>query len=183
MNIVIVGDGKVGYTLAEQLSKEGHDITLIDRNSAALQRTVEALDVIGIVGNGASYDVQIEAGVDRADLLVAVTSQDEVNMICCLLARKLGAKHTIARIRNTEYYRQMRLLKDELGLSLTINPEQATAQEIARLISFPFAISMGSFARGGSAWWNCGSRRIAPWWVKVWRKSIAATWLTSWSVR
>ena len=148
MNIVIVGDGKVGYTLAEQLSKEGHDITLIDRNSAALQRTVEALDVIGIVGNGASYDVQIEAGVDRADLLVAVTSQDEVNMICCLLARKLGAKHTIARIRNTEYYRQMRLLKDELGLSLTINPEQATAQEIARLISFPFAISMGSFAKG-----------------------------------
>ena len=148
MNIVIVGDGKVGYTLAEQLSKEGHDITLIDRNSAALQRTVEALDVIGVVGNGASYDIQIEAGVDQSDLLVAVTSQDEVNMICCLLARKLGAKHTIARIRNTEYYRQMRLLKDELGLSLVINPEQATAQEIARLISFPFAISMGNFAKG-----------------------------------
>jgi len=148
MNIVIVGCGKVGYTIAEQLSLESHDITVIDPDAAAVEHIMSSLDVIGICGNGASYDIQKEAGVDKADLLIAATSLDEVNMICCLLARKLGALHTIARVRNTEYHRQLHLLKNELGLSMVINPEQATAKEIASLISFPFAISAGTFAKG-----------------------------------
>ncbi len=148
MNIVIIGDGKVGYTLAEQLSREDHDITMIEKNSFTLQRTVESLDIEGVLGNGASYKVQMEAGVNHADLLIAATSSDEINMISCLLARKLGAKHTIARIRNAEYGPQLMLLKDELGLSMVINPEQATAVEISRLISFPSAIAASSFAKG-----------------------------------
>jgi len=148
VKIVIVGDGKVGYALSEQLSKENHDVTIIDNNEATLARTAERIDVIGIKGNGASYAVQKEAGVSEADLLIAATSTDEVNMICCLLAKKLGAKHTIARIRNPEYRDQLHLLKEDLGLSMTINPELAAANEMARLISFPSALSMGTFSKG-----------------------------------
>lgn len=148
MNIVIVGSGKVGFTVAEELSQEGHDITIIDIDPLVLRRTEEALDIITLAGNGASYQVQREAGVARADLMIAATSFDEMNMICCLVARKLGAGHTIARIRNPEYRQQMLLLKDELGLSMVVNPEQATAEEISRLITFPFAISTSIFAKG-----------------------------------
>lgn len=148
MDIVIIGGGKVGFTLAEQLSKENHNITVIDTDTPVLGRIVEVLDVIGIYGNGASYQVQKEAGMDKADLMIAVTSSDELNMICCLLAHKLGAAHTIARIRNPEYWEQLNILKKELGLSMAINPERAAAMEIARLISFPYAISTSSFARG-----------------------------------
>ncbi|MGI5891898.1 MAG: Trk system potassium transporter TrkA [Bacillota bacterium] len=148
MEIVIVGDGKVGYTLAEQLSQENHNITVIDNDPEALSRVTDFLDVIGVEGNGASYDVQKEAGVAEADLLIAATSSDEVNMICCLIARKLGARHTIARIRNPEYSRQLYILKEELAMSMVINPEHAAAVEISRLISFPSAINTGSFAKG-----------------------------------
>ncbi|MGI6361862.1 MAG: Trk system potassium transporter TrkA [Bacillota bacterium] len=148
MDIIIVGDGKVGSTLAEQLIQEDHNITVIDNDPDALLRVTEHLDVIGIEGNGASYDVQEEAAVDSADLLIAATSSDEVNMICCLLARKIGAKHTIARIRNPEYARQVYIFKEELGLSMVVNPELAAAIEISRLISFPSAITSSSFAKG-----------------------------------
>lgn len=147
MKIVIVGDGKVGYTLASQLSTENHDITLIDNNAETLQHTIEELDVIGIKGNGANYLTQKEAGVQNADLLIAVTSGDEINIICCLLAKKLGAKHTIARIRNPEYSEQLAFLQSDLGLSMTINPEKASAREIVRIINFPPAVSVKSLVK------------------------------------
>jgi len=146
MKIIIVGDGKVGYTLSENLSKEGHDITIIDNQNQVLKKSVESLDVNAIRGNGASYAVQSEAGAADADLLIAATSMDEVNMICCLIAKKLGAKHTIARIRNPEYKEQLDLMKDEMGLSMVVNPELAAATEILRLVSFPSAINIGTFA-------------------------------------
>lgn len=148
MQIVVVGDGKVGSTLTEQLSKEGHSVVVIDKNIRALQNTSNALDVLGIEGNGATVAVQQEAGVDKADLLIAATSTDELNMLCCLVARKLGAKHTIARIRNPEYVQQLDLIKDDLGLSMTINPELAAAREISRILRFPSAIKVDFFAKG-----------------------------------
>lgn len=148
MNIVIVGNGKVGFTLAEQLCNEDHNITLIDKNAEALKTASERLDISCLAGNGAAFPVQMEADVSNADLLIAATSSDEINIICCLLARKLGANHTIARVRNPEYDRQLYMMKNELGLSLVINPERASAIEISRLVSFPAAVSASSFVRG-----------------------------------
>ena len=148
MKIIIVGDGKVGYTLSENLSKEGHDITIIDNQKHVLKKSVDSLDVIAIKGNGASYAVQKSAGINEADLLIAATSTDEVNMVCCLIAKKLGAKHTIARIRNPEYNEQLKMMKQEMGLSMIVNPELAAAMEISRLVSFPSAINIGSFSDG-----------------------------------
>ena len=103
MKIVIVGDGKIGATLAEQLSREGHEITIIDRSGEPLQRTAEDLDLLTVEGNGAAYAVQLEAGVDKAQLLIAVTASDELNLLCCLIAKKTGARHTIARVRDPAY--------------------------------------------------------------------------------
>lgn len=148
MRIVIVGDGKVGFTLAERLSAEGHDIVVIDNNQRNLAMLDTTLDVITVYGNGASSAVQREAGVQDSDLLIAVTSMDELNMICCLVARKLGAEHTVARVRNPDYAAQLVLLKDELGLSMAINPEHAAAREISRLLRHPSAIKIEPFARG-----------------------------------
>ncbi len=148
MKIVIVGDGKVGYTLAQQLSDEGHDIVIIDRSAVVLQKSQELLDVMVIEGNGACLQVQHDAGVDTADLLIAATSGDEVNLLCCILARKLGCKHTIARVRNPDYEQQVRFLKEDLGLSMFINPEKAAAHEISRILQFPSFIKRDSFARG-----------------------------------
>lgn len=148
MNIVIVGNGKVGFTLAEQLVNEDHDITLIDRDAEALRDAEEQLDIFCLTGNGAAFPVQMEANVPEADLMIAATSADEINILCCLLARKLGAQHTIARVRNPEYDRQLYMMKEELGLSMSINPERAAAVEISRLISFPSASSASSFVRG-----------------------------------
>ena len=148
MRIVIVGDGKVGCTLAAQLTREGHDLVMIDKNPQALKNSTDTLDVIGVQGNGASYAVQMEAGVNKADLLIAATSSDEVNMLSCLLAKKLGARHTIARIRNPEYAGQLVFLKDELGLSMAINPEQAAAAEISRILRFPSATKIDVFGKG-----------------------------------
>ena len=148
MNIVIVGDGKVGFALSEQLNLEGHDITIIDNNLAALNDTMETLDVMGVHGNGAVRGVQLEAGVQDADLLIAATSTDELNMLCCLLGKTLGAQNTIARIRNPEYMAQLHLLQKQLGLSMAINPELAAARAISRVIKFPPAIKVDTFAKG-----------------------------------
>ena len=148
MRIVIVGDGKVGFTLAEHLSGEGHDIVLIDHSPSVLSQSVNSLDVLGIPGNGASYDVQEEAGVGKSDLLIAATSADEVNILCCLVARKLGARHTIARVRNPAYTKQLSLMKDELGLSLAVNPGIQAASEISRILRFPPALHIETFVRG-----------------------------------
>ncbi|MEA4816856.1 MAG: Trk system potassium transporter TrkA [Lachnospiraceae bacterium] len=148
MKIVIVGGGKVGNTLASQLSKENHDIVVIDNNISIGQRMVEQYDIMSISGNGASVEIQKEADVGKSDLLIAVTSADEINILCCILARKLGCKHTIARVRNPEYTQQMRFLKEELGLSMAINPERTAAREIYRIIRFPSFLKLDSFARG-----------------------------------
>jgi len=148
MKIVIVGDGKVGSTLASQLAGEGHDVTIIDNNAETLRHSVETLDVKGIVGNGATYAVQVEAEVPSSDLVVAATSSDELNVLVCMLGKRLGAHHTIARIRDPEYLDTLIYLRKDLGLSLEVNPEHATAREIARLIGFPSAITIGSLAKG-----------------------------------
>lgn len=148
MKIIIVGDGKVGYSLAENLSKEKHDVIVIDKNPEALRKASDYLDVMCIRGNGVSAQTLIEAGVKHADILIAVTSSDEINMVCCLAGKKLGAAHTIARIRDPEYADELSILRNELELDLVINPEQAVAQEIARLLKFPSAIDVELFAGG-----------------------------------
>ena len=148
MKIIIVGCGKIGVTLAEQLNSEHHDITLIDSDGAALQAVTDRIDVMGVTGNGAVYQVQMEAGIKEADLLIATTNSDELNMLCCLIAKKAGNCHTIARIRNPEYSAEINYIREELNLSLAINPELAAAREIARLLRFPNAIKIELFAKG-----------------------------------
>lgn len=148
MKIVIVGDGKVGSALAVQLSKEGHDVIVIDNNKTVLQETQQSLDVNVVHGNGATLKTQKMANVDDSDLLIAATSADEVNLLCCIVARRLGCRHAIARVRNPEYYNQLFEMKDDLGLSLMINPERATANEIFRLLQFPSFLKRDSFAKG-----------------------------------
>lgn len=148
MKIVIIGSGKVGYNLAESLSKENNDIVIIDKSYQASRKAEENLDVMCIKGNGVSTSALLEAGVDKADLLIAVTSSDEINMVCCLTGKKLGAHRTVARIRDPEYAQELSLLKEELELDLVINPERAAADEIARSLNFSSAINVESFARG-----------------------------------
>lgn len=148
MKIIIVGCGKVGATLTEQLNREGHEITVIDLDGERLKHVVESLDVMGVVGNGAVYQVQMEAGIVEADLLIATTNSDERNMLCCLIAKKAGNCHTIARIRNPEYSAEIGFIREELNLSLAINPELAAAREISRLLKFPSAIKIDTFAKG-----------------------------------
>lgn len=148
MKIIIVGCGKVGVTLAEQLNNEGHDITVIDKDAGKLRSLTDSLDVMGVEGNGAVYQVQMEAGITDTDLLIATTNSDELNMLCCLIAKKAGNCHTIARIRNPEYSQEIRFIREELNLSMAINPEQEAAMEIARLLKFPSAIKIDTFAKG-----------------------------------
>lgn len=148
MKIIIIGNGKVGYTLARQLSGEDHELVLIDEDAEAMQEADSTLDILCLEGNGASIKMQLEAGVREADLAIAVTGYDEVNIMCCLIAKKLGAKHTVARIRNPEYFNEANLLRREIGLDMVINPEYAAALEIARILRVPSAFSVESFARG-----------------------------------
>ena len=148
MNIIIAGCGKVGRALAEQLSREKHDITVIDRKPDAIQQITNIADVRGVVGNGASFEIQMDAGIDTADLMIAVTDADEVNLLCCLIAKKAGGCQTIARVRNPVYHHEIHHIKDELGLSMVINPEWAAAMEMARLLRFPSAIDIDTFANG-----------------------------------
>ena len=149
MNIIIAGDGKVGATLVRLLSAEGHDLTLIDLNQASLESTVEQHDVMAVRGNCASMDVLQEAGVSEADLLIAVTGEDEINLLSCITAHGLNPNlHTIARIRNPEYTDQIHRMRDLFGLSMTVNPEKQTALEIERLLRFPGFLRRDSFAKG-----------------------------------
>lgn len=148
MQIIIVGCGNVGSTLAEQLNREGHNITVIDIKSDVVTNVSNNFDVMGIVGNGAGYSIQKEAGIEEADLLIAVTGSDELNLLCCLIAKKAGDCHTIARVRNPVYSREINFIKEELGLSMVINPEDAAAMEIARVLKFPSAIKIDTFAKG-----------------------------------
>ena len=148
MKIIIIGCGSVGSTIAKQLSQEGHDLVVIDSNEAQIKKICDGWDVMGMVGNGASLTAIKEAGAATADLLIAATDSDERNILCCLIAKKSGTKHTIARVRDPELRDEMAFIKDDLGLSMWVNPELAAADEIARLLKFPTAIEIDSFARG-----------------------------------
>lgn len=148
MKIIIVGGGKVGQATAKHLSGEGHDIVLVDKNFDRIQRISDRLDIMCIKGNCLRAGVLLSAGVSGADLIIATTSSDEINMLCCLTAKRLGAKHTIARIRDPEYSEDLTTLKKEMGLDMVINPEQAAAEEIARVIRFPTAINVETFVNG-----------------------------------
>lgn len=147
MNIVIIGDGKVGFALATQLDHEGHNVTVIDNKASVLEKTINSLDVVGVLGNGATPETLKEAGAQHADVVIAATSKDEINIISCLLARKLGVRHTIARIRSPEYVGSLNMVKEELGLSLEINPELVAAREIRRSLRFTSSIRTQSFAK------------------------------------
>lgn len=148
MKIVIIGDGKVGYKLAKQLSSEKYDIILIDNNEEKLRKSIERMDVFCVVGEGGSVEVQQRADVPHADLVIACTSTDECNMLSCLIARRLGARHTIARVRNPIYYKQIDFLKKDLHLSMVVNPELIVAGDITRLLLFPDASKVETFVKG-----------------------------------
>ncbi len=148
MRIIVVGDGKVGHALAEELSKEHHDVTIIDNNSEVLKRSEDLLDVLCVQGNGANAKTLLDAEADKADIIIAATASDETNMLCCLIAKRLGAKYSIARIRDPEYNESLTLLKAELGIDMTINPERAAALEINKMLRFPFSGNIESFAKG-----------------------------------
>ena len=148
MQIIVVGCGNVGMTLIQQLSKEGHNITVIEEKSSVVQSVVNNLDVMGIAGNGASYSIMKDAGIETADLMIAVTDSDELNLLCCLIAKKAGNCQTIARVRNPIYKKEISFIKEELGLSMVINPEEAAASEAERLLKLPSATKIETFARG-----------------------------------
>lgn len=148
LKIIIVGAGKVGFTLAQQLSLEEHDVTIIDRNEAAIRRASDALDVMCIKGSGASPAALKAAGAQEADFVLAATSLDEVNMLCSLMAKQLGAKYTIARIRDVDYTADLAFFQRDLNIDMVINPEYSTAIEISHLLRFPPAANIDTFLRG-----------------------------------
>ncbi|MBQ8323857.1 MAG: Trk system potassium transporter TrkA [Clostridia bacterium] len=148
MNIVIIGGGTVGAAICAELSADKHDITIIDGDPNAVEKITSTSDVFGVVGNGADISVLRKAGAEKADLVIAVTSGDELNILCCAAAKKLGAQNTVARVRNPEYSELMALMKSEMNLSLTINPELAAAKEIYRALRFPAAAKVDTFYRG-----------------------------------
>ena len=148
MKIIIVGAGKVGFTLAEHLYLEQHDVTIIDRNETAIRHASDALDVMCIKGSGASPATLKAAGAEQADFVLATTSMDEVNMLCSLMAKQLGAKYTIARIRDVDYTADLSLFQRDLNIDMVINPEYSTAIEISHLLRFPPASNIDTFLRG-----------------------------------
>lgn len=148
MKIIIIGDGKVGSTLVSHLIKEKHDITVVDNKANVVDHLVNTYDVMGICGSGTSYDILKEANAPSADLVIAATSSDEINIISCLISRNLGAKSTIARIRNYEYSMQVDKMRDDFGIYMTINPELEAANDIFNSISFPEALRVDSFGNG-----------------------------------
>ena len=148
MKIFIVGGGKIGRALTVQLARDGYVLTVIDREESVVDSMSNTVDVISFQGNGASYATLKELNASEADIFIAVTDSDELNILSCMTAHMMGAKHTIARIRDVDYSRQNRFYKDKLGLSMSINPELATAMEIYRLLRFPLATRVEVFARG-----------------------------------
>lgn len=148
MQIIIVGCGKVCHTLVEQLSGEDHNIVVIDEKEERVRSITEELDAMGVVGNGVSYQTLLEAGITKADLLIAVTGSDEQNLLCCVLAKKTGNCKTIARIRTPLYQSESEFLREQLGISMITNPEFASASEIARIFQFPSALKIDTFAKG-----------------------------------
>ena len=148
LKIIIVGCGKVGANLVDQLSKEGHDITVIDKKAEKIQDITNIYDVLGLVGNGASYSTQMEAGIEETDLIIAVTDSDELNLLCCTVAKRVGKCAAIARVRTPDYSEETGYLREQLGLALIINPELEAAREVARILYLPTALEVNSFAHG-----------------------------------
>ncbi len=148
MKIVIIGLGTIGKTILKNLSGEGHTITIIDEEKSKIENLIEKYDVMGLVGNGASMDIQNEANVGDADLVIALTRSDELNILACLVAKKVGAKNTIARVRNPDYSKQITEMKDDLGISMVVNPERETANEIFNIINLPSVAQIEHFAEG-----------------------------------
>lgn len=148
LKIIIVGCGKVGVAITERLCYEGHDITIIDSDYKKVQATADLYDVMGIVGNGASYNVQMDAGIENADLFIAVTGSDELNLLCCTIAKQVGDCAAIARVRTPDYSKEANYLREKLGLAMIINPDLEAAREIARILSIPTALEVETFAHG-----------------------------------
>ena len=148
MKIILVSGGKVGTALARQLSEEGHNVTVIDTNKPRVEHISEAYDVMGIVGNGASIATLYEAGIEEADVFIAITGSDELNLLCCMFAKKAGHCHTIARVRNPSYSHELEFIKKQTGISAIVNPEMAAAMEISHLLRFPGASKIDTFADG-----------------------------------
>ena len=162
MHIIIVGCGKVGYTLVEQLSNEEHNIIVVDKNPDKVKYITDELDAMGVIGNGVSFQTLQEAGVATAHLVIAVTGSDEENLLCCLIAKKAGNCQTIARVRNPIYNAEIEFLKEEFELAMIINPEQTAAREIARMFQFPSAIRVDSFAKGHVELLHCKLTKDSP---------------------
>ncbi|WP_405373561.1 Trk system potassium transporter TrkA [Pseudobutyrivibrio sp.] len=148
LKIIIVGCGKVGRTLVDRLSKEGHDIVVIDENQDRIDNLTNLYDIMGIQGNGASYSTQVEAGINDADLIIAVTNSDELNLLCCTIAKQMGDCASIARVRNPDYSKEISYLQEKLGLVMIINPELEAAREISSILSLPSTLEVSSFAHG-----------------------------------
>ncbi len=148
LKIIIVGCGKVGTTLVEQLTKEGHDITMIDKNAQKIEMITNLYDIMGMAGNGASYSVLMEAGIEKTDLIIAVTESDELNLLCCTVAKRVGNCAAIARVRTPDYSKEVSYLREKLGLVMIINPELEAAKEVARILYLPTALEVNSFAHG-----------------------------------
>ena len=148
LNIIIVGCGKVGTTLVEQLVKEGHDITIVDKNAKKIQELSSLYDIMGIVGNGASFSVQQDAGIENADLIIAVTESDELNLLCCTLAKRVAKCSAIARVRTPDYSKEIVYLREKLGLAMVINPELEASREASRILCLPTALEVNTFANG-----------------------------------
>lgn len=148
MKIIVLGAGKVGKTLIKHMSNEDHDIIVVDQNATKVEEVVNQFDVIGVVGNGGSYDILMEAGAQDANLIICVTTSDELNILAGLMAKKIGTKHTIARVRNPDYSSQRDFMRNQLGFSMIVNPELEAASEIRRVLSFPSAVKVDTFSRG-----------------------------------
>ncbi|MBQ5322353.1 MAG: NAD-binding protein, partial [Oscillospiraceae bacterium] len=148
MKVVIIGAGKVGSTLAGELVKEGHEVLVMDTNEERLEDLQNRIDIMTLCGNGASKEYLEEAEIAESDLVIAATSADEVNILSCFIARQIGASKTIARVRNPEHRTQLELMKEELGLSMIVNPELSAANEISRILRFPSANDVELFCRG-----------------------------------
>lgn len=148
MKIVIIGNGKLGDSLVSFISGEGHDVTVIDKNSKRINSIANQYDAVGIVGNGASCETLLAAGADKCDLLIASTESDEVNLMCCIMGKTVGARHAIARVRNPEYSKQAAFMCGELKISMIVNPDLEASYEMERMLQFPVAMKVDSFARG-----------------------------------
>ena len=148
MKIVIIGAGKISTAIIKHATLENHEVTVVDSNAEVIQNIVDTYDCMGLVGNGLLTETLLSAGANKADVVIAATRSDESNMLACYFAKKLGAKSTIARIRNYEYSKQLLMLKGTLGITMTINPELESAREIARIMNFPNALKIESFGQG-----------------------------------